>query len=179
MEERYLDEVLQIYTHYVLNTTATFHARPPTREEMRKMVFFDREYYRTFVICDGEKVCGYVYLAQHKAREAYDGTAEVSVYLRPDYTGQGLGSLALKTHRGVRQTAGAARPGGDDNRREREKHQPVREKRLREMRPLPGGRPQIRPPARRGRLSENHRAKMNAGRENPAGTAGFALWAGF
>lgn len=96
MEERYLDEVLQIYTHYVLNTTATFHARPPTREEMRKMVFFDREYYRTFVICDGEKVCGYVYLAQHKAREAYDGTAEVSVYLRPDYTGKGLGSLALK-----------------------------------------------------------------------------------
>ncbi len=96
MKERYLDEVLQIYTHYVLNTTATFHARPPTREEMRKMVFFDREYYRTFVICDGEKVCGYVYLAQHKAREAYDGTAEVSVYLRPDYTGQGLGSLALK-----------------------------------------------------------------------------------
>ena len=40
MKEDYLDEVLQIYTYYVLNTTATFHANPPTREEMRELVFF-------------------------------------------------------------------------------------------------------------------------------------------
>lgn len=96
MQEQYLDEVLQIYTHYVLNTTATFHARPLTREEMKALVLFDRERYRTFVICDGEEICGYVFIAQHKPREAYDGTAEVSVYLKPAYIGKGIGSLALK-----------------------------------------------------------------------------------
>ncbi len=96
MDERYLDEVLKIYSHYVLNTTATFHDRRPTRAFMRKLVFFDRERYRTFVICDGEEICGYVFIAQHKPREAYDGTAEVSVYLRPALTGRGIGSLALR-----------------------------------------------------------------------------------
>ncbi len=96
MEERHLDAVLQIYSHYVLNTTATFHARQPTRDEMRPLVFFARERHRTFVILAGDEVCGYVLVAPHKPREAYDGTAEVSVYLRPAYVGKGLGSLALR-----------------------------------------------------------------------------------
>ncbi|HWQ61179.1 MAG TPA: GNAT family N-acetyltransferase [Negativicutes bacterium] len=96
MNERYLDEVLQIYTHYVLNTTATFHARPLTREDMKALVFFGRERYKTFVICEEEEVCGYVFIAQHKPREAYDGTAEVSVYLKPAFIGKGIGSLAVQ-----------------------------------------------------------------------------------
>ena len=96
MREEHLDDVLRIYTHYVLNTTATFHARPLSREEMRELVFFNDEKYKTFVICDEADVCGYVFIAQHKKREAYDGTAEVSVYLRPTQTGKGLGSLAIK-----------------------------------------------------------------------------------
>ncbi len=96
MEERFLDEVLEIYCHYVLNTTATFHAHAPTRDEMRALVFFARERYRTFVILAGDEVCGYVLVCQHKPREAYDGTAEVSVYLKPAYTGRGIGRLALR-----------------------------------------------------------------------------------
>ncbi|MEN6413862.1 MAG: N-acetyltransferase family protein [Veillonellales bacterium] len=96
MQEKYLDEVRQIYTHYVLNTTATFHAKPPTKEEMRQIVFFDSEKYKTFVICKEEDICGYVFIAQHKKREAYDNTAEVSVYLKPDFTGKGFGSKAIQ-----------------------------------------------------------------------------------
>ncbi len=95
MDERYLDTVLQIYTYYVLNTTATFHARPLTREEVREIVFFASERYKTFVICADEEVCGYVLLTQHKKREAYDGTAEVTIYLQPDFIGKGIGSLAI------------------------------------------------------------------------------------
>ncbi|MDT8901524.1 N-acetyltransferase family protein [Anaeroselena agilis] len=96
MEERHLDKVLQIYTHYVLNTTATFHARPLTKQEMRKIVFFRNDKYRTFVICDENELCGYVLITQHKNREAYDGTAEITVYLNPDFIGKGIGSLAIK-----------------------------------------------------------------------------------
>lgn len=96
MKEEYLDKVLQIYTHYVLNTTATFHSLPLTREEMSEIVFFNSEKYKTFVICEESEVCGYVLITQHKKREAYDGTAEVTVYLKPDFTGKGLGSMAIK-----------------------------------------------------------------------------------
>jgi phosphinothricin acetyltransferase len=96
MKEEYLDQVLQIYTHYVLNTTATFHSRLLTREEMREIVFFSSEKYKTFVICEEEEICGYVLITQHKKREAYDGTAEVTVYLKPDFIGKGIGSMAIK-----------------------------------------------------------------------------------
>ena len=39
MQEEYLDAVRDIYLHYILNSTATFHARPLTREDMREIVF--------------------------------------------------------------------------------------------------------------------------------------------
>lgn len=96
MAEEYLDKVRDLYSHYVLNTSATFHARVPTREEMRDIVFFSSPKYRTFVILAGDELCGYVLLTQHKKREAYDGTAEVTVYLKPECKGRGLGSLAVK-----------------------------------------------------------------------------------
>jgi phosphinothricin acetyltransferase len=96
MTEEYLDDVLQIYNHYILNTTATFHSQLLTREEMREIVFFTNDRYKTFLVCDGDMVCGYVLITQYKKREAYDGTAEVTVYLKPGFTGKGVGSSAIK-----------------------------------------------------------------------------------
>ncbi|MBP2635498.1 MAG: hypothetical protein H6Q72_1405 [Firmicutes bacterium] len=95
MKEEYLDEVLQIYTYYVLNTTATFHSQPLKQEEMHEIVFFNSEKYKTFVICEETELCGYVLITQHKKREAYDRTAEVTIYLKPAYIGKGLGSMAV------------------------------------------------------------------------------------
>ncbi len=68
----------------------------PSLDEMKALVYVDHPFYRTFVIYDGDRICGYVILGQHKKREAYDRTAEVSVYLRPDHIGLGIGTLAIK-----------------------------------------------------------------------------------
>ncbi|HNX29676.1 MAG TPA: N-acetyltransferase family protein [Syntrophomonadaceae bacterium] len=96
MQEKHLGEVLSIYTYYVLNTTATFHDHELSESEMREIVFFENPKYRTYVIKSSGNICGYVILSQYKKREAYDRTAEVSVYLKPDSIGQGIGSQALK-----------------------------------------------------------------------------------
>lgn len=96
MKEEYLDKVLQIYLYYVLNTTATFHSRLLTREEMKEIVFFNGERYKTFVICLEDDICGYVLISQHKKREAYDSTAEITIYLKPDFVGKGIGSMAVQ-----------------------------------------------------------------------------------
>jgi len=96
MNEAYLPAVLDIYNYYVLHTTATFHITPLTLDEMSEIVFFDNPRFKSFVIlCDGA-VCGYAIAAQFKKREAYDGTAEATVYLKPAYTGKGIGSLAVR-----------------------------------------------------------------------------------
>jgi len=95
MKEEYLDEVLQMYSYYILNSTATFHIQVPNRSQMREMVFFDNEKYKTFVILDNQQICGYVFITQYKNREAYDTTAEVSVYLKTELVRKGIGSIAM------------------------------------------------------------------------------------
>jgi phosphinothricin acetyltransferase len=94
--EEHVSELLNIYNYYVLNTTATFHSKLLTMEAMRGLIIFDDPKYRTFVIIKDEIIVGYVLLTQHKSREAYDRTGEVTIYLRPDNIGTGVGSLALK-----------------------------------------------------------------------------------
>lgn len=96
IQEEHLQTVLEIYTYYVLNTTATFHAHPLSLDEMKELVMFECPKYKTYVIFDEVDICGYVILTQHKKREAYGDTAEVTVYLKHDYVGRGVGSLAVK-----------------------------------------------------------------------------------
>lgn len=85
-----------IYNYYVLNTTATFHTTPLTLDEMKRILFFDNPRFKSFVIfCDGT-ICGYAIAAQFKNRQAYDSTAEVTVYLKPEYTGKGIGKRAVQ-----------------------------------------------------------------------------------
>ncbi|MDP4094039.1 MAG: N-acetyltransferase family protein [Bacillota bacterium] len=96
IRDEHLESVLKIYTHYVLNTTATFHAHALSLDEMREIVFFTNPIYKTFVIMENETIVGYVILTQHKKREAYNRTAEVTIYLKPDYVGKGIGSKAVQ-----------------------------------------------------------------------------------
>lgn len=95
-KEDYLDDVLNIYNYYILHTTATFSIRPITKEEMHKIMFSGLKRFPSFVIKEGKEIIGYVLLARYKAREAYDRTAEVTIYLKEGYEGKGIGSLALK-----------------------------------------------------------------------------------
>ena len=91
-----LPAALDIYNHYVLHTTATFHTEPLTLAQMSGILFFDNPRFKSFaILCDGI-VCGYAIAAQFKKREAYDSTAEATVYLKPEFTGKGIGNLAVK-----------------------------------------------------------------------------------
>lgn len=96
IRDEHLNSVLDIYNYYVVNTTATFHDHALSVDEMRKLVLFDNPRYRTFIILCETNICGYVILKRHKEREAYDKTAEVTVYLKPECIGRGLGNLAVQ-----------------------------------------------------------------------------------
>lgn len=94
--EAYLPQVLEIYNHYIQNSTATFHTQSVTLEGMRQIVNFTNPKLKTFVILSNEQLCGYCILGRYKEREAYSITAEATIYLHPEYTGKGIGSLALQ-----------------------------------------------------------------------------------
>jgi phosphinothricin acetyltransferase len=85
-----------IYSHHVLNGTASFELVPPTQEEMRQR--------RAAVLAgglpylaaerDGE-IVGYAYATLYRPRPAYRYTCEDSVYVKPGMAGHGIGGRLL------------------------------------------------------------------------------------
>jgi len=92
----HLPVLAEILNYYVLNSTVTFHKELLTAEDMREKVFFPQPYYRSFIIEEGSAVIGYCAVSQWKKQEAYRHTAEINIYLRPEYVGKGIGSAAVQ-----------------------------------------------------------------------------------
>ena len=57
-------------------------------------------------IIESNSPCGFVYLSQFRKREAYDRTAEITVYLKPDYIRKGIGKLTLVHMEDIARDAG-------------------------------------------------------------------------
>lgn len=91
----YLENAADIYNYYVHNTTVTFHTEELSGEEMKSVLCQDDPLYLSLGIFDGEVLCGYVYMAPYKKRQAYRISSEVTIYLRPDYSGKGIGAASL------------------------------------------------------------------------------------
>ncbi len=87
--------IKEIYNYYVLNTTVTFHIKPVDTDELKRSIYISHPKYRSILIKSGDATCGYGYLTQYKDREAYMNTAEISIYLKPEYTGKGIGRKAV------------------------------------------------------------------------------------
>ena len=96
LRKEHLKEILEIYNYYVLNSTATWHYHSLNEEEMSELVFSANERYRTYILTTDGIICGYVSIRQYKTREAYGDTAEISIYLKDDTCGKGVGAIALK-----------------------------------------------------------------------------------
>jgi L-amino acid N-acyltransferase YncA len=95
ISDEYLPEVLKIYNYFVLNTTVSFHTEARTLAEIKESVMSKNPRYPTYMIEQENEIKGYVLITQHKNRQAYEGTGEVTIYLKPECGGQGIGGRAL------------------------------------------------------------------------------------
>jgi phosphinothricin acetyltransferase len=93
-DETYLLEMLNIYSYYILNTTATCQITPIDMNAMREIALPETPRYKTYVIFSDGKLCGYALFTRFKTREAYNDTAEATIYLKQGYTGKGIGVIA-------------------------------------------------------------------------------------
>ncbi|MBN2523622.1 MAG: N-acetyltransferase [Bacteroidales bacterium] len=96
LREEDLKQVKDIYDHYILNTTATFFTNKLTIKELKEMIKIGHPKYKSFLIYYENSVCGFCYFSRYKNRPAYDRTAEITVYLKPGFTGRGIGLFTLK-----------------------------------------------------------------------------------
>jgi len=91
-----ISALCDLFNYYVTKTTCTFYTNELTGDQLSKNLIFDNSKYISYSIYIDSVIVGFVSLTQHKSREAYDLTGEVSVYLDENYTGKGIGSKAIE-----------------------------------------------------------------------------------
>ncbi|MEX0785969.1 MAG: N-acetyltransferase family protein [Dehalococcoidia bacterium] len=94
-----LARLTEIYNHYIVHTPITFDVEPVTVEQRRPWLeqFADSGRRRLFVAEEGGAVLGYADTHQFRQKAAYDTSVESTVYLAPEATGRGIGSLLYTT----------------------------------------------------------------------------------
>ena len=93
--------IKEIYDHYILNTFYTYHIKEISIEDLKESIPVDHAKYKSFLIKSDDTVCGYCYLSQYKKRQAYDRTAEITIYLKNEFTGRGIGKMVLDKMDGI------------------------------------------------------------------------------
>ena len=84
--------MLEIYNHYVRESHCTFDVEPFSLDQRRSWWGqFDGARRQCWLAADTESVRGYACSTRLKPKRAYETSVEVSVYLHPDHTGNGLG----------------------------------------------------------------------------------------
>jgi L-amino acid N-acyltransferase YncA len=88
--------ITRIYADAVKNGTATFEIEPPDEAEMarRQQALIANNY--PYVVAERSGVvAGYAYASHFHTRPAYRWSIEDSIYVDPQFHGQGLGRLLL------------------------------------------------------------------------------------
>lgn len=82
-----------IYAPMVERTAISFELEPPSVEEMAKRIESTLPTYPYLVAERDGQVIGYAYASQHRAREAYRWSVDVTVYRAPEAHRTGVESV--------------------------------------------------------------------------------------
>jgi|WetSurMetagenome_2_1015567.scaffolds.fasta_scaffold268818_2 L-amino acid N-acyltransferase YncA len=96
LRDEHLPAAAAIYNYYIENSTATFHTELLSPSGLREIIYHESPRYLALAILADGQCCGYAYIGPYRERQAYQNTAEISIYLHADFTGQGIGTAALR-----------------------------------------------------------------------------------
>jgi L-amino acid N-acyltransferase YncA len=81
----------EIYRPFVTDNWVSFELTPPDQAEMaRRIASYTESHGWLIAVLDGV-VAGYAYGSPHRAREAYQTSCDVAVYIDPAFTRRGIG----------------------------------------------------------------------------------------
>jgi len=83
--------ITDIYNEVILNTTSTFDLEPKTIEERSRWLDDHGDKHPVLVAQSGEEVVGWAALSRWSDKQAYEATAEISVYVHKDHRNKGIG----------------------------------------------------------------------------------------
>lgn len=84
-------QLVEIYRPYVEHTAITFEYETPSIEQFQqRMVSIQSKY--PYLVCEvDDEIVGYAYANTFKPRAAYDWCVEVTIYLKQNCRGRGIG----------------------------------------------------------------------------------------
>lgn len=94
--EHDLSAIKDIYNYAVLNTTATYDINPRDDKYFANMLSEHTGKYLLAVYEDNGDIIGYVALSRFSRRDAYDITAELSVYVKADCQNRHIGTQLIE-----------------------------------------------------------------------------------
>ena len=86
-------QIAEIYNYYIKNTHQTFETESLSAEEMQARIAEISENYPYVVAEEDGEIYGYANATQFKTRQAYEFSAEVSIYVKSDAKQKGIGTL--------------------------------------------------------------------------------------
>jgi L-amino acid N-acyltransferase YncA len=84
-------QVLEIYAPFCVATPISFETEAPSIEEISRRIASTLEFFPWLVALEGDRVLGFAYASRHRERAAYRWSADVSVYVRDEARGKGVG----------------------------------------------------------------------------------------
>ena len=85
-------QIAEIYNYYIKNTHQTFETEPLSADEMRERIDEISENYPYLVAEEDGEIYGYAFATQFKLRQAYEFSAEVSIYVKANAKQKGIGT---------------------------------------------------------------------------------------
>jgi len=93
--EENLNSMLDLYNYYIENSTASFDHSPISLDEFLARIHIRHDKYKTFLITENE-LYGFCFLTRFRKKIAYDKTAEIGIYLKPEFTRRGHGQEIVR-----------------------------------------------------------------------------------
>lgn len=85
-------QIAEVYNYYITSTHHTFETEPLEAEAMVERIADVTAGYPFLVAEEDGVVLGYAFAARFKLREAYEHSAEVSIYVRNEAKQKGIGT---------------------------------------------------------------------------------------
>ncbi len=86
------EALARIYNHCIKQTVVTFEEEARSSSEIHRRIQEIQSSLIWYVAEKADEVVGYAYAGQWSCRSAYRFSTEVTAYVAPDHTGQGIGS---------------------------------------------------------------------------------------
>jgi phosphinothricin acetyltransferase len=93
--ETHFKSIISIYNWAVINTTATLDEEVKTLDTYKEFLSSFKELPLIVSLKDNQ-VTGWACLKKYSDRSAYDTTVEISVYVAPDFHGQGIATKLME-----------------------------------------------------------------------------------